>query len=183
MNGATPSGSGSMPSTMCVMVALPASATSYTSAGSIPPAAQASAASSARVCWASAVSRASAPGSIIVALIRVITSAPNGCCWFSAEATATGVPVDRSSRVATTVVVPRSNAMPNSRPEVSPGLHVDQHVIDDHRGDLVVRGAQHPAGHPHRVQVHAAVPGRPRPARIRSTSLRWSARDGSSSSR
>ena len=121
MNGATPSGSGSMPSTMCVIVAFPASATSYTSAGSTRPAAQASPASSASVCWASAVSRASAPGSIIVALIRVITSAPNGCCWFSAEATPAGVPVDRSSRVATTVVVPRSNAMPNSRPEVSPG--------------------------------------------------------------
>ena len=57
----------------------------------------------------------------MVALILVITSAPNGCCLFSAEATATGVPVDRSSRVATTGVVPRSKAMPNRRPEVSPG--------------------------------------------------------------
>ena len=57
----------------------------------------------------------------MVALIRVITSAPNGCCAFSAEATAAGVPVARSSRVATTVVVPRSNAMPKIRPLVSPG--------------------------------------------------------------
>jgi hypothetical protein len=44
----------------------------------------------------------------MVALIRVMTSAPNGCCALSTESTATGVPVDRSSRVATTVVVPRS---------------------------------------------------------------------------
>ena len=50
-------------------------------------------------------------GSIIVALIRVITSPPKGCCLFSREATATGVPVPRSSRVATTVVVPRSKAI------------------------------------------------------------------------
>ncbi len=147
------------------------------------PAAQTSAASSARVCWASAVSRASASGSIMVALIRVITSAPNGCCWFSTEATATGVPVDRSSRVATTVVVPRSNAMPNSRAEVSPGLHVDQHVVDDHRGDLVVRGAQHPAEPPAARAGPPAVPGRPRASSIRSMSVRWSARVGSASSR
>ena len=53
-------------------------------------------------------SRPSASGSIIVVLIRVITSAPKGCCGLSIEPTATGVPVDRSSSVATTVVVPRS---------------------------------------------------------------------------
>ena len=47
----------------------------------------------------------------MVALIRVITSPPKGCCLLSIEATATGVPVTRSSRVATTVVVPRSNAI------------------------------------------------------------------------
>ncbi len=57
----------------------------------------------------------------MVALILVITSAPNGCCLFSVEATAAGVPVPRSSRVATTVVVPRSKAMPNRRSVVSPG--------------------------------------------------------------
>ncbi len=62
--------------------------------------------------WASPVSRPSAAGSIMTALIRVITSAPNGCCLLSIEATASGVPVVRSSSVATTVVVPRSKAMP-----------------------------------------------------------------------
>ena len=112
MNGAMPSGSGSMPSTRCVMVALPASATSYTSPGSTPPWAHTPAASPTRVSWASARSRSSAAGSIMVALIRLITSAPNGCCALSTDSTATGVPVDRSSSVATTVVVPRSNAMP-----------------------------------------------------------------------
>ena len=53
-------------------------------------------------------SRGSASGSIIVALIRVMTSPPNGCCLLSMEATATGVPSATSSNVATTVVVPRS---------------------------------------------------------------------------
>ena len=47
----------------------------------------------------------------MVALIRLITSPPKGCCLLSIEATLTGVPVTRSSRVATTVVVPRSKAM------------------------------------------------------------------------
>ncbi len=108
MNGATPSGSGSMPRAMCVMVALPASATSQTSAGSTPAWPQTSAVSSARVSWASRVSVPMAAGSIMIALIRVITSAPNGCCLFSMDATASGVPVDRSRSVATTVVVPRS---------------------------------------------------------------------------
>ncbi len=103
------------------MVALPASATSYTSSGSTSPSAHTAAASSASVSAARAWSLSSAPGSIIVALILVITSAPNGCCLFSVEATATGVPVPRSSRVATTVVVPRSKAMPNRRSVVSPG--------------------------------------------------------------
>ena len=57
----------------------------------------------------------------MVAEILAITSAPNGCCLFSIDSTATGVPVVRSSRVATTVVVPRSKARPNARPVVSPG--------------------------------------------------------------
>ncbi len=56
----------------------------------------------------------------MVALILVMTSAPNGCCLLSIDETASGVPVLRSSRVATTVVVPRSNAMPSSRSVVSP---------------------------------------------------------------
>ena len=58
-------------------------------------------------CWR----RPSASGSIIVALIRVMTSPPKGCCALSIEATASGVPVPTSSSVPTTVVVPRSNAM------------------------------------------------------------------------
>ena len=50
-----------------------------------------------------------------------MTSAPNGCCAFSIELTAAGCPVSRSSSVATTVVVPRSNAIAWRRPLVSPG--------------------------------------------------------------
>ena len=60
---------------------------------------------------AAVCSRPSASGSIIVALIREITSPPKGCCLFSIDVTATGVPVVTSSSVATTVVVPRSNAI------------------------------------------------------------------------
>jgi hypothetical protein len=121
MNGAIPSGSGSMPSARWVMVAFPAIATSYTSWGSTPPRWHTSAASPARVSAASPRSRSSAAGSSIVALIRLITSAPNGCWELSTDSTATGVPVDKSRSVATTVVVPRSKAMPYRRPEVSPG--------------------------------------------------------------
>ena len=53
--------------------------------------------------------------------MRVITSAPKGCCLFSMEATATGAPVFRSRRVATTVVVPRSKAIAYRIEVVSPG--------------------------------------------------------------
>ena len=121
MNGATPSGSGSMPSAIWVIVALPATATSAISAGSAPAWAQTSADSSARVSCASRPIVSSADGSIMVALILVITSAPNGCCLLSMDATASGVPVPRSSRVATTVVVPRSKARPSNWLVVSPG--------------------------------------------------------------
>ena len=121
MNGATPIGSGSMPSAMWVMVALPASATSYTLRGSTPPRLHTALASSSSVSWASPASRSSASGSIMIELILVITSAPNGCCLLSIDSTESGVPVERSSSVATTVVVPRSNAMPNARSVVSPG--------------------------------------------------------------
>ena len=65
--------------------------------------------------------RAERLSSIIVAEIRVITSAPYGCWRLSIERTATGWPLSRSSSVATTVVVPRSNAIANRRAVVSPG--------------------------------------------------------------
>ena len=107
-NGATPSGSGSMPSASAVIVALPASATSYTSVGATCASASTSSASSRSVPCASSRSRPAAVSSIMVALMRVMTSAPNGCCPLSIDATAPGVPVVTSSRVATTVVVPRS---------------------------------------------------------------------------
>ena len=77
--------------------------------------------SSASVACARSRSRCAASGSIIVALILVITSAPNGCCLLSMEATAAGVPVAVSMSVATTVVVPRSKATANRRAVVSPG--------------------------------------------------------------
>ena len=67
--------------------------------------------SSASVSWARSRNACSAPESIIVAEIRVITSAPYGCWRLSIERTAAGWPLSRSSSVATTVVVPRSNAI------------------------------------------------------------------------
>ncbi len=74
-----------------------------------------------------------------------MTSPPNGCCLLSIDATAAGVPVAVSMRVATTVVVPRSKAIANRRAVVSPGSTSMSDVVDDHRGDLEVGLAQHPA--------------------------------------
>ena len=71
-----------------------------------------------------------------------MTSAPNGCWRLSIERTATGVPVARSSSVATTVVVPRSKAMRVAARGGVAGLERDQHVVDDDRRDLPVRAAQ-----------------------------------------
>lgn len=62
----------------------------------------------------------------MVSAILVITAAPNGCCLVSVDAAATRVPVDRSGKVTTTMVAPRSNAMPSQRPVMSPGLDHDQ---------------------------------------------------------
>jgi hypothetical protein len=50
-----------------------------------------------------------------------MTSAPNEACRLIVDATATTAPARRSTRVATTVVVPMSIETPNIRSEVSPG--------------------------------------------------------------
>ena len=121
MNGAIDSGSGSIPSAIWVIVTLPQMVISYTSPGSTPASAHTSCVSCASVSWARAWSASSAPSSSIVADTREITSAPNGCWRFSIDSTAIGWPVSRSSSVATTVVVPRSNAMAKRRVVVSPG--------------------------------------------------------------
>ena len=68
--------------------------------------------------------------------MRVITSAPKGCWRFSIERTATGWPLSRSSSVATTVVVPRSNAIANRRAVVSPGSRSISSWSHDDRGDV-----------------------------------------------
>ena len=92
-------------------------------------------------------------GSIITALIRVMTSPPKGCCLLSIEATASGVPVPTSRSVATTVVVPRSKAIAYCAAGGVAGLHVDQCLVDDHRGDLEVGGPQHGRQPAQQVQV------------------------------
>ena len=121
MNGAIDSGSGSMPSASCIIVTLPTTTISYTSAGSTPASSTTSPASSASVSCARASSADSAWSSSIVADTRLMTSAPYGCWRLSIDCTAAGWPVSRSSSVATTVVVPRSNAIAYRRPVVSPG--------------------------------------------------------------
>ena len=100
---------------------LPTTTISYTSAGSTPASSTTSPASSASVSCARASSADSAWSSSIVADTRLMTSAPYGCWRLSIDFTAAGWPVSRSSSVATTVVVPRSNAIAYRRPVVSPG--------------------------------------------------------------
>ncbi len=87
----------------------------------MPASSQTSVVSWSRVSWACRCRRSSAVGSIIVAEMREITSAPNGCWAFRIERTARGWPVSRSSSVATTVVVPRSKAIACRAADVSPG--------------------------------------------------------------
>ena len=116
-----PSGSGSMPSASCIIVTLPQTTISYTSAGARPASSQTSPASPFIVSWARSWSASRASASIIVAEMREITSAPKGCWRFSIERTASGWPVARSSSVATTVVVPRSKAIACRLSLVSPG--------------------------------------------------------------
>ena len=120
VNGAIERGSGSMPSAIWIIVMLPATTISYTSAGSTPASAHTSSVSCWSVSCACVCSRSSAPSSIMIAEIREMTSAPNGCCALRTERTAFGRPVSRSSSVATTVVVPRSKAMAWRLPLVSP---------------------------------------------------------------
>ena len=121
VKGAIESGSGSIPRAIWTIVWLPATETSYTSSGGTPASSHTSVASSSSVSCARAWSTPSASASSIVAETREMTSAPNGCCLFSCERTASGWPVSRSSRFATTVVVPRSKAIAKVRPVVSPG--------------------------------------------------------------
>src|SRR5579862_6430953 len=77
--------------------------------------------SSRSVSWARSRNRPSASASSIVAEMREMTSAPKGCWLLRIERTAFGWPVSRSRSVATTVVVPRSNAIAWRRRDVSPG--------------------------------------------------------------
>ena len=128
-------------------------------------------------------SRSSASASSIVAEMRVITSAPNGCWRLSIERTATGVPVPTSSSVATTVVVPRSNAIAWSEPVVSPGsTSISRSSTTTTRHAVVPRLrriSRQPSQH---ARPRRAARGRRRASRIRSRSVRWSASEGSSSS-
>ena len=111
MNGAIESGSGSIPSAIWIMVTLPTTTISYTSVGATSASSHTSRASWASVSCARASSAPSAASSSMVADTREMTSAPYGCWRLSIDATAAGVPVSRSSSVATTVVVPRSKAI------------------------------------------------------------------------
>ena len=92
--------------------------------------------------------------------MREITSPPNGCWRLSIERTASGWPDSRSSSVATTVVVPRSNAIAwRLRGRVA-RLDGDQLLVDDHRRDLEVRAAQHAAELAQHLERRRAARGR-----------------------
>ena len=133
-----------MPSAIWVIVTLPTSDDLVDLAGvdAAPPRRPRRRAARASRARAPAACRAPS-SSIIVAETREITSAPYGCWRLSIERTAAGVPVSRSSSVATTVVVPRSNAIAKRRAGGVARLDVDQHVVAHHRGDVEVRLAQH----------------------------------------
>ena len=182
MNGDMPSGSGSMPSASCIIVTLPQTTISYTSAGDRPASSQTSPARPFIVSCARCCSISSASGSIIVADTREITSAPNGCWRFSIERTASGWPVARSSSVATTVVVPRSKAIAWRRSLVSPGstsISTSSQMtavtlkLDDRRVRPMPRAA--PSSTRSSKSSTALT--------TRSMSDAWSSSDGSSSSR
>ena len=162
MNGAMPSGSGSMPSTRWVMVALPASATSYTSAGSAPPSAHTSAASPARV---------SGQGPQPVQRRRVQHGRADPADHVRAErllrvehgrhrGRGPGGQVEQRRDHRRRAQVER-DAEPAGRGV--PGFHADQHVVHDHRGDLVVGARAAPGRACAARRGRSAVPGRPAP--------------------
>ncbi len=138
--------------------------------------------SSASVSWASWRSLSRAAGSSMVAEILAITSAPNGCCLLSIDSTATGVPVVRSSRVATTVVVPRSKARPNARPVVSPGSTAIS-VSSATTAVTLKSDARSVLPRVRSTARSAPVPRSVSSPSTRSRSVTWSASDGSASSR
>ena len=117
----------------------------------------------------------------MVALIRLITSPPNGCCLLSIDATAIGVPVPRSSRVATTVVVPRSKAMAYRTAVVSPAsmsIRSSSTITA-----VTLKSASRSTVASRRSTCRSAVSSRSVIASVsRTRSVRWSARVGSSSS-
>ena len=120
-------------------------------------------------------------GSSIVALIRVMTSPPNGCWRFSIDATATGVPVATSRRVATTVVVPRSKAMAYWVAVVSPGSTSTS--ASSTTTAVTLKSASRSTFGSRRSTCRSATGSRSSIASSsRSRSGRWSARVGSTSS-
>ena len=183
MNGATPSASGSMPSAMWVMVALPARATSYTSDGLTPPSSQTACASSSSAWWASRVSRSRARSSIMIALMRVMTSAPNALLRVEHR-------LHRHRRARRQVEQRRDDrrrAEVEGDAEQAPArvarLDVDEHVVDHDRGHLVVASRAAPAqGAGARAGPDAARGRRGSPSR-RSRSVVWSARASARSAR
>ena len=93
----------------------------------------------------------------MVALIRVITSPPKGCCLLSIDATASrgaGREVEQGGHDGRRAEIERDGVAPVGGVA---GLDVDEHVVDDHRGDLEVGLAQHRRQPPQRVQVDAQL--------------------------
>ena len=154
MNGATASGSGSIPSASWVIVWLPHS-DDLVDLGGID--ARLVADLGRELARASpgrgACSASSASGSIIVAEIREITSAPYGCWRLSIERTASGWPVLEVEQRRRPPWWCRGRRRWRSRRSVvSPASTSISEVVHDHRGDLEVGAAPQRRPSPRRVQ-------------------------------
>ena len=114
VNGAWPSGVGSMPSTMWCMIGFPTITMSSSSSAGASAWRNRSVIRSFSAVRMHAVSSLSPPGFIITYETRLIRSSPNRICGFITPAVATTSPVDRSQRWPATVVEPTSMATPSA---------------------------------------------------------------------
>jgi hypothetical protein len=150
VNGAIESGSGSIPSAIWIIVTLPVTDDLVDLAGRRRLLAHLLRELVERLVRA-ALAEPERVGSSIVAETREMTSAPKGCCLFSCDCTASGEPVSRSSRFATTVVVPRSNAIANvarsCRPARRRAARSSQRTAVTLKSGVRERAAERRAGH------------------------------------
>ena len=114
VNGAWPSGVGSMPSTMWCMIGLPTSTTSSSVSRPVPARSASSPMSSSSAVRTASVRWRSPPGFIITYDTRLMRSSPKRICGFMRPALASTSPLVRSHRWPAIVVDPMSTATPNA---------------------------------------------------------------------